>query len=213
MRHQGTITEWRDEQGFGFVTAHGGQQRVFAHIKAFSDHSRRPSVGQIVSYEQVTDSTGRFRAASIQFPAKQTSQRRQSQSPDMRPREQQPSAFKTLLTLVFFVFLGFAVVKLQLPFYILAGYLGLSTVTFLAYAFDKSAAEARRWRTKEDTLHLLALIGGWPGALLAQNWLRHKSKKTSFQAVFWVTVILNCAVLSFILKNGDTLLANMLHIK
>ena len=208
MRHQGTITEWRDEQGFGFVTAHGGTQRVFAHIKAFADRSRRPTVGQIVSFEQVTDSTGRLRAASIQFPARQASQRRQVQS-----RERQPSAFKTWLAFLFFVFLGIAVAKLPLPFYILAAYAGLSILTFFMYAFDKSAAQGRRWRTKEDTLHLLALLGGWPGALMAQNWLRHKSKKASFQAVFWITVILNCSALYFILKNGDSIILNLLHIQ
>ena len=206
MRHQGTITEWRDEQGFGFVTTHGGTQRVFAHIKAFADGSRRPTVGQIVSFEQVTDSTGRLRAASIQFPARQTSQRRQVQS-----RERQPSAFKTWLTFFFFVFLGIAVIRLNLSFYILAIYFGLSLLTFFIYAGDKSAAEARRWRTSENTLHLFALLGGWPGALLAQNWLRHKSKKTSFQAMFWLTVILNCSALYFILKNGDALILNMLR--
>ena len=56
---------------------------------------------------------------------------------------------------------------------------------------DKAAAQAGRWRTSEATLHLLALAGGWPGALLAQHWLRHKSAKRAFRAVFWVTVVLN----------------------
>jgi uncharacterized membrane protein YsdA (DUF1294 family) len=44
-------------------------------------------------------------------------------------------------------------------------------------------------------LHLLGLAGGWPGALIAQQMLRHKSKKASFLAVFWVTVLINCGAL------------------
>ena len=64
--------------------------------------------------------------------------------------------------------------------------------TFLVYAKDKRAARAYRWRTKESTLHTLALIGGWPGALIAQQVLRHKSRKNAFQFVFWATVIVNC---------------------
>jgi uncharacterized membrane protein YsdA (DUF1294 family) len=78
-------------------------------------------------------------------------------------------------------------------------YGGLSVVAFLAYALDKSAARAGRWRTQENTLHLLALAGGWPGALVAQQQLRHKSAKTSFLVVFWATVLLNCGALAYLL--------------
>jgi uncharacterized membrane protein YsdA (DUF1294 family) len=73
-------------------------------------------------------------------------------------------------------------------------YLLASVVSFLTYALDKSAARAGRWRTRESTLHLLALFGGWPGALLAQRVLRHKSSKRSFQVVFWMTALCNCLV-------------------
>ena len=40
---------------------------------------------------------------------------------------------------------------------------------------------------------LLGLLCGWPGALLAQQWLRHKTAKRSFQLVFWITVVVNMA--------------------
>ena len=68
-----------------------------------------------------------------------------------------------------------------------------SVVCFLAYAFDKSAATAGRWRTPERTLLLLGLAGGWPGGLVAQHLLRHKTAKPSFRAAFWATVALNVA--------------------
>lgn len=61
----------------------------------------------------------------------------------------------------------------------------------MAYAIDKSAARHGNWRTPEATLLLLGLAGGWPGALLAQQWLRHKTSKTSFQWKFHLTVVLN----------------------
>lgn len=73
----------------------------------------------------------------------------------------------------------------------------MSCVTFIAYAFDKSAAIKGRQRTPEQTLHLLELLGGWPGALIAQNLFRHKSRKASFQIAFWAIVLLNCAALSW----------------
>ena len=72
-------------------------------------------------------------------------------------------------------------------------YLVASLLTFIAYAIDKSAARKGGWRTQESTLHFLSLVGGWPGALVAQQVLRHKSSKQAFRSVFWVTVILNCA--------------------
>lgn len=80
-------------------------------------------------------------------------------------------------------------------------YLAASLAAVAAYRVDKSAAQTRAWRTAERTLHVLALIGGWPGALIAQKVFRHKSRKLSFQFVFWVTVAVNCAGLMWILTS------------
>lgn len=77
--------------------------------------------------------------------------------------------------------------------WIAAWYTVASVITFFIYAIDKSAARRGAWRTPERTPHLLALAGGWPGALLAQQLLRHKTAKLSFRVTFWTTVILNVA--------------------
>lgn len=77
---------------------------------------------------------------------------------------------------------------------LLAGVYGVMSITcFAAYAIDKRAARTQAWRTPEKTLWLLGLLCGWPGAVLAQQWLRHKTSKASFQRVFWSTVALNLA--------------------
>ena len=47
----------------------------------------------------------------------------------------------------------------------------------------------------ESTLHLLDLACGWPGGLAARHLLRHKTRKQPFRAVFWLTVVANCALL------------------
>ena len=60
----------------------------------------------------------------------------------------------------------------------------INLLTFVTYAMDKSAAQSGRWRTSEKHLHLLSLAGGWPGAWCAQQWLRHKSSKQEFRAVY-----------------------------
>lgn len=67
----------------------------------------------------------------------------------------------------------------------------LNLATYATYARDKSAARQGRRRTPESTLLLLGLLGGWPAALLAQQRLRHKTAKTSFQVKFWLTVVAN----------------------
>jgi uncharacterized membrane protein YsdA (DUF1294 family) len=74
-------------------------------------------------------------------------------------------------------------------------YVAASVATAIAYGKDKSAAQSSAWRTPERTLHALALMGGWPGALVAQRVFRHKSGKPSFRFAFWATVILNCGAL------------------
>ena len=83
-------------------------------------------------------------------------------------------------------------------------YLAASTLTLVVYAIDKSAARKGAWRTSENTLHTLAILGGWPGAMLAQQLLRHKTAKASFRAVFWATVVLNLAALMVMVFAGRT---------
>ena len=68
-----------------------------------------------------------------------------------------------------------------------------SVVCFIVYAVDKSAAVQQRQRISERTLLLAGLACGWPGGLLAQRWLRHKTAKTSFQVAFWVSAVVNVA--------------------
>ena len=79
-----------------------------------------------------------------------------------------------------------------------AAYLTTSLTCFVAYAIDKSAARAQSWRTPESTLLILGLVGGWPGALLAQQLLRHKTSKPSFQRKFQLTVALNLGAFAWL---------------
>ncbi len=90
----------------------------------------------------------------------------------------------------------------KLPIWILAIYFAMSVCTFFFYAVDKSAATKDRWRTSENTLHGLALFGGWPGAMIAQQSLRHKSTKKTFQMIFWMTVAVNSGLLAWLAMSG-----------
>jgi len=194
MRRKGTLTTWNDDRGFGFVTPIGGGGRVFVHISAFANRDRRPQLNQVVTYTLSSDDQGRRRAVEATLAG------------DRLPN----AAFRWPLAPSLTgaaVFLGLvavlSAVGLVAPM-VLGGYLVLSALTFAAYAMDKSAARQGAWRTKEGTLHLLALAGGWPGALLAQHRLRHKTRKGSFQVVFWVTVVANLGIFLWLLTPMDS---------
>lgn len=84
---------------------------------------------------------------------------------------------------------------MTLYYLLLGGYAALSLLAFGLYAVDKSAARNGRRRVPEARLHVVALLGGWPGALLAQRVVRHKTIKQPFRTIFWITVAVNIAAL------------------
>jgi uncharacterized membrane protein YsdA (DUF1294 family)/cold shock CspA family protein len=186
-RYQGNISIWKDAQGFGFITPNGGGPAVFVHIKSFTDRGIRPEIN--VTYHLSANEKGQPRAESVAFV-------RHPASRGTAPRSGKGSL---IATGGFLVLVGAFVIAGKLPAIVLLLYLGASAFAFIAYALDKSAAQNNQWRIKESTLHTVALAGGWPGAILAQRVLRHKSKKESFQAAFRFTVAVNCGVLGWFL--------------
>ena len=103
--------------------------------------------------------------------------------------------FSISLALLAIAILGVTVLTGLLPIMVLIAVGALSVITFLVYWWDKSAAKKGSWRTPETTLHLLSLCGGWPGALIAQQVLRHKTQKQPFRLILWTTVLTSTGVL------------------
>jgi len=192
VRYQGKITDWKDDKGFGFVTPNGGGPKVFVHIKSFSNRQRRPVGNELVTYELTSDARGRPQGLNIAFIGD-----RPSSPPIIAPG---PGVGALIFAAVFLLFVAGMVATGKLPFVVLIVYLVGSCVAFLAYVFDKAASLKGQWRTPESTLHLFSLVGGWPGAMLAQRTLRHKTQKRSFQVTYWATVVLNCAALGWLLS-------------
>lgn len=110
-----------------------------------------------------------------------------------------------LMVLAFIVVLATAAAMQWLPWEFACYYLLCSVVTFVVYARDKRASIKGQWRTPELRLQLLALFGGWPGALMAQQILRHKSNKNSFLWLFGLMVVLNLAMLYGLMFAENTL--------
>lgn len=138
----------------------------------------------MITFELSTDKQGRPCAAKAVF----AGDKLREKVPQKR------GTWKIGIALGFLLFIGLGVLTGRLPGLIGIAYAALSLVTFVAYAWDKSSARRGAWRIPEGNLHLLGLAGGWPGALLAQQLLRHKSKKATFRVVLWVTVLINVGV-------------------
>lgn len=184
----GRLRTWNDDRGFGFIEPQGGGADVFIHIKAFPRGTGRPQVHQVLSFETEPDNRGRLRATRVQLPG--ATRPVAARRPGRPPAWGGASYF--VIPLFALVFLGIAFVW-GMPRWVPLLYLVASVVCFAAYRHDKSAAESGARRTPESTLILLGLVGGWPGAILAQQILRHKSAKTSFRAAFWASVVVNIA--------------------
>jgi uncharacterized membrane protein YsdA (DUF1294 family)/cold shock CspA family protein len=190
MIKQGKITSWNDDKGYGFITPSSGEAQVFAHIKAFKYQARRPEVNRLVTYILSTDKQGRICAAEVTMSAAAEVVEKDDQS-----NWDLANAYAVLFLVLIVLFCLFGIA----PSWLFIVYLVMSLTTYIFYYFDKSAAQKGEWRTQESTLHLLALFGGWPGALVAQQRLRHKSIKRSFRTVFWITIALNsCAFIVLI---------------
>ena len=70
----------------------------------------------------------------------------------------------------------------------------MSVACFIAYGLDKRQARNGGRRVSERTLHLLAFLGGWPGAMIGQRQFRHKTQKVTFRIVFWIVFVLHVGI-------------------
>jgi uncharacterized membrane protein YsdA (DUF1294 family)/cold shock CspA family protein len=168
----GTIVEWRDAQGFGFLEL--GNARVFLHRREFDEFHKPPEVGDRIRFSIGLDKVGRTCAKSA------------SHLNDGGKLALGDLAILAVLLILPSVALSRVAIPLAFSF----GYFGMvSLFGYLVYAADKNRARRSEWRVPEQVLHLVELMGGWPGAFVAQRRLRHKCSKVSYQIVFWVIVL------------------------
>ncbi len=176
-RLEGIITQWMDDKGFGWVES--GGKRVFLHIKEFKQRQRRPNAGEKVSFIPGIDPKGRVCAKQVSFV-----------KDEGIVRGRVGIGGWLLLSLLLILPL-FALQWLPVPWWTGAGAMAIvSVIAYAMYAHDKQQAISGGWRVPESWLHLAELLGGWPGAFLAQRRLRHKCSKTAYQMGFWFIVLL-----------------------
>jgi len=188
----GKLVTWKADKAYGFIRPDTGGKDVFVHLRDFGRIPRPPREGDVVTFQKMSDGSGRLRAADVSIRGLDRIVSQPRGSTELAPR-----SAHLLVALGAFAALGYLVVTRRLPIPVFMVFLAMSIGAFVLYAFDKSAALNRRWRTKESTLLVAGLLGGWPGALVAQGMFRHKSSKVAFQAAFWFTVILNCTIVAW----------------
>lgn len=211
---RGTIRRWDGGKGFGFIQA-AHSNKVFFHIRDYRGDTP-PTEGMEVDYEEIQVGGKGPRAMQVRPRSAQTTaatarpprppQRSERQRP-ARPQSDAPTGNRLAMALMlgWLALLAWGAWAQRLPLWLLGALAVLNITTFLAYALDKSAAQRGAWRIAEQTLHLLALLGGWPAAWWAQQWLRHKSRKQAFRAAYWGTVLLHSAGLTAVVLRPELL--------
>lgn len=166
------IAEWDPERGYGYLNTRTG--RLFLHIQDFSARHKKPEVGDVILFSVGEDKKGRTCA--------------------VRARHAYEGGRVSILNLLLLLALMFLPVLASFKFglspWLIAGYLLIASfVTFMAFALDKARAREGKSRVSESMLHFFEIVGGWPGAFLAQRRLRHKCLKGRYQTVFWLIVV------------------------
>ncbi len=112
----------------------------------------------------------------------------------LRTSPQRPAVTSCIVVCAFAIcYAGVALIR-GVPAWLNWLYAGASLLCVVLYAVDKAAARAGRDRISESLLLCVGLVGGWPGAIVAQQTLRHKTVKLAFRIRFWITVGVNVAL-------------------
>lgn len=204
----GIVRQWNDRKGFGFIKSDSGVD-IFFHIAALYGDCR-PKVGDKVFYIQAKDDQGRIAAKHVRY------RHLTVDNPDIRKKPVSASLdkpnenIKVILKNKKIVFQN---IKLKLFIFVLllvpmligvtqlwnnhgfpwaaCLYLVTSLLAFYLYWDDKKRAGINAQRIPEATLHIVEILGGWIGALFAQQLFRHKTRKLSFQFIFWLIIIVH----------------------
>lgn len=183
--YHGEIVHWNDKKGYGFIKTANNEPNIFFHISAFAYQNQRPKKGEQVCFTlQTTEfktnakrvllsghESGLFDSIPYDLPGKKA--------------YLAEAAVYILLDMLFYAVLSTISIPITLTSLIISG------LTFILYSLDKHASLNNHQRIPEASLHIAALLGGWPGALIARPLLRHKTKKNRFIIFFWMSIIVN----------------------
>ena len=221
-KKHGTVVRWDSEKAFGFIRCPDIPADVFFHLRDFSG-AAKPSEGLRVMFQDIHVGGKGPRGLSVEparnsivnapsapaplpveaplLPASRPAAR--SSSRWQKRREERPLWIGLSLIGCWLVLWLVGIGMGRFPWIVLTAVVLVNLATFYMYWRDKDAAVQETRRVPEEHLHVLAVIGGWPGAWFAQQILRHKTVKQPFRSIYWGTVALNiAALLGWILWKG-----------
>lgn len=193
MRDQGRLVEWFDDQGYGFIQPNDpSKDRVFLHIKAFARPGPRPITGCALEYTVTLGDRHGYKALDVVYlKANQVKKIAANQSKSQPKKRSAQVKWIPTLAVIYILTMALCSLLGLISAMVLLVMVFINLLTYWCYAQDKQAAGLDRHRISERNLHLLAFLGGWPAAWLAQQRLRHKTQKATFQKVYLLSIIFN----------------------
>lgn len=201
MRKQGTVVQWRESRSFGVIRAADSRADVMFRGRDFQGH---PAQGMAVEFDEVLLGGRALHAHGIKpvdtAIAAAAPRRAKAPTPhlddDLRPRQKRRGAMPVLLGIVAYygLLVGATVIgRVSVPVLLAVPIFNL--FVFFLYWHNKDAARRGGLRLPEDLLHLLAALGGWSGAWLAQRLLRYRPSTPWFTRTFWIATGVHVAAL------------------
>lgn len=201
MRDQGRLVEWLDDKGYGFIQPNDDSKgRVFLHIKDFAQKGPRPIVGCALEYMVQLDGQGRYKAKQVTYLKAAQTQKKSATAKQPSPNKPQKLQPMQILSIVYIIALAILSFTGMLNGLLLLFISIINVMTYWFYAQDKEAAQLNQRRVPENTLHILAFLGGWPAAWLAQQRLRHKTQKQPFRKIYFCTIFLNILLILWLIS-------------
>lgn len=214
-REKGTLEDWHDARGFGFIRRPDGS-KIYVHMKSIGKSIDRPKPGDALTYEIGEGAGGRPAAVKARIietpvpvaPAPVTSPATAAQArpaPATPPQAREPQrgfrqiSVRTAAAATIIVLLGNDIMLERFPAWVGLLYIIGGIASWMFYQADKRAAEKREWRAPERSLHLADLAFGIIGGLLAQHVLRHKTYKPGFVMVTALITALHVLTLGLIM--------------
>ena len=181
---EGTLVFWNDEKGFGFVRPAEGGEDYFVHISVFDKQlPRRPEIADRVVYQAAQDNRGRRR---LSYAALKGVQKESASSVRGILTKSRPPAISALIVTPL-VLSSYIIWRFNNPLPLMS-YVFLSILTIIFYGYDKRHAIQGQWRIPEGYMHVMEIMGGWPGSLIAQIDFSHKTRKSPYRRRLWLII-------------------------
>lgn len=183
--YHGEIVYWNDAKGFGFIETVKDEPNIFFHVSNFAYEQRRPNKGDKVAF-LLEKNKDKIQASRIVLSGHEASLFKNI------PHDARKRGAYLLETIIYAILVCLFYISLAIisPPISVASFI-ISLLTVSLYSLDKHAAITNQQRVPEASLHIAALLGGWPGALIARSFLRHKTSKNRFIIFFWMSVVIN----------------------